>query len=225
MWESVLIASLFGSVGLVLSIAGYFLFDLLEWRIDFAQEIATWYPLRVIMSILGVPREDLPLMHKLTKTLAAPQDSAFGAEPGEGTDLFTSIPLFTEYFLGMIADRRRNPRDDLASVIANGTVHGGPMGELETVSYFITMAVAGHDTTAASIAGGMRALAERPAQWNLLQRNPDLLRSAADEMIRWVTPIRHFMRTAATDCAIGGPRRSTSSPPPRATRPSTMCGL
>ena len=171
---------------------------------DFAQEIATWYPLRVVMSVLGVPREDLALMHRLTKTLSAPQDSELGAEPGEGTDLFSSIPVFTDYFLAMIEDRRRNPRDDLASVIANGQVHGGAMGELETVSYCITMAVAGHDTTAASIAGGMRALAERPAQFDLLKRHPEHLRTAADEMIRWVTPIRHFMRTAAADCAIGG---------------------
>ena len=186
--------------------------DILESRggeLDFAQEIATWYPLRVVMAILGVPREDLELMHRLTKTLAAPQDSEFGAEPAEGTDLFASIPLFTDYFLRMMADRRRNPRDDLASVIANGQVRGGPMGELETVSYCITMAVAGHDTTAASIAGGMLALAQRPEQWVILKRaipnrNVGLLRSAADEMIRWVTPIRHFMRTAAADCAIGG---------------------
>jgi cytochrome P450 len=170
--------------------------------IDFARDIATWYPLRVVMSVLGVPQEDLPLMHRLTKTLAAPSDADFGGS--SGTTLFDSIPEFTEYFLAMIADRRRNPRDDLASVIANGTVHGGPMGELETVSYCITMAVAGHDTTAASMAGGMRALAERPGQWDLLRHRPELLRTAADEMIRWVTPIRHFMRTAAADCTVGG---------------------
>lgn len=175
-----------------------------EGEIDFAREIATAYPLRVIMSLLGVPREDLALMHRLTKTLAAPQDRAFGDEPDEGTAMFSSIPEFTDYFLRMIEERRRRPRDDLASLIAQGRVHGGPMGELETVSYFITMAVAGHDTTAASIAGGMRALAERPQQWAALKREPGLLRLAVDEMIRWVTPIRHFMRTAAADCTIGG---------------------
>ena len=172
--------------------------------IDFASEIATQYPLRVIMAILGVPVEDLDLMHRLTKTLAAPQDPDFGNDVDVGASLFDSIPRFTEYFLKMMEDRRHHPRDDLASVIANGQIKGGPMGELETVSYYITMAVAGHDTTAAAIAGGCLALAERPDQWALLKQHPEMLRTAADEMIRWVTPIKHFMRTAVRDCTLGG---------------------
>ena len=175
-----------------------------EGTIDFASEIATQYPLRVIMAILGVPVEDLDLMHRLTKTLAAPQDPDFGSDVDVGASLFDSIPLFTEYFLKMMEDRRRHPRDDLASVIANGQIKGGPMGELETVSYYITMAVAGHDTTAAAIAGGCLALAERPDQWARLKQHPGMLRTAADEMIRWVTPIKHFMRTAVRDCTLGG---------------------
>ena len=172
--------------------------------IDFASEIATQYPLRVIMAILGVPLEDLDLMHRLTKTLAAPQDPDFGNDVDVGASLFDSIPLFTEYFLKMMEDRRRHPRDDLASVIANGQIKGGPMGELETVSYYITMAVAGHDTTAAAMAGGCLALAERPEQWAKLKQHPEMMRTAADEMIRWVTPIKHFMRTATRDTTLGG---------------------
>ncbi len=172
--------------------------------IDFASEIATLYPLRVIMAILGVPVEDLELMHRLTKTLAAPQDPDFGTDTSIGDSLFDSIPLFTDYFLKMIEDRRRHPRDDLASVIANGQINGGPLGELETVSYYITMAVAGHDTTAAAMAGGCLALAEHPEQWTKLKRHPEMMRTAVDEMIRWVTPIKHFMRTATRDGELGG---------------------
>ena len=172
--------------------------------IDFASEVATLYPLRVIMAILGVPLEDLALMHSLTKTLAAPQDPDFGSDAKLGDSMFDSIPLFTDYFLKMMQDRRRHPRDDLASIIANGRVAGGPMGELETVSYYITMAVAGHDTTAAAMAGGCQALAERPDQWAKLKAHPEMLRTAVDEMIRWVTPIKHFMRTATRDCELGG---------------------
>ncbi len=181
--------------------------------IDFAADIATLYPLRVIMAILGVPIEDLPLMHRLTKVLAAPQDPDFGSDVAAGATLFDSIPEFTDYFLRMMEDRRKHPRDDLASVIANGSITGAagnpagtpsPMGELETVSYYITMAVAGHDTTAAAMAGGCLALAQRPAQWAMLRAQPALLKSAADEMIRWVTPIKHFMRSATRDVEVGG---------------------
>ena len=128
-------------------------------EIDFAAEIATLFPLRVIMVILGIPLEDLPLMHRLTKTLSAPNDPDFSSDTARGDSMFDSIPEFTDYFLKVIADRRRQPRDDLASVIANGSIDGGPLGELEAVSYFITLAVAGHDTTAAALAGGCEALA------------------------------------------------------------------
>ena len=177
--------------------------------IDFASEIATLFPLRVIMAILGVPLEDLPLMLRLTKTLAAPQDPDFGSDVGAGDSLFDSIPEFTEYFLQMMEDRRKHPRDDLASVIANGTIKGADgtaqaMGELETVSYYITMAVAGHDTTAAAMAGGCLALAQRPGEWARLRAQPALIKSAVDEMIRWVTPIKHFMRSATRDVEVGG---------------------
>jgi cytochrome P450 len=118
--------------------------------------------------------------------------------------MFDSIPEFTDYFLRVIADRRRHPRDDLATVIATGNIDDGPLGELEAVSYYITMAVAGHDTTAAAMAGGCAALAERPGDWARLRLDSTTLRHTADEMIRWVTPIKHFMRTAARDCELGG---------------------
>ena len=75
---------------------------------------------------------------------------------------------------------------------------------LPTFLDFITMAVAGHDTTAAAMAGGCEALAGRPADWARLRRDPALLRHTADEMIRWVTPIKHFMCTATRDCMLGG---------------------
>lgn len=175
-----------------------------DGEIDFAAEIATLFPLRVIMAILGIPLADLPLMHRLTKTLSAPNDPDFSTNTARGDSMFDSIPEFTDYFLKVIDDRRRHPRDDLASVIANGSIDDGPLGELEAVSYFITMAVAGHDTTAAAMAGGCEALALRPELWARLKKQPMLLKGAAEEMIRWVTPIKHFMRTATRDCELGG---------------------
>jgi hypothetical protein len=68
------------------------------------------------------------------------------------------------------------------------------------------MAVAGHDTTAAAMAGGCEALAARPRDWARLKREPALLKPAAEEMIRWTTPIKHFMRTATRDVELGGER-------------------
>ena len=170
---------------------------------DFAREIAVYYPLHVIMSILGVPESDEPLMLKLTQELFGGTDPDMKRKETEGTNTSTIMDFFV-YFNKMSAERRANPGEDLASVIANGKVNGCPLGDLETASYYIIVATAGHDTTSSTIAGGLRALIENPDELAKLKANPDLLSSAVDEMFRWSTPVQHFMRTAMDDHELRG---------------------
>ena len=170
---------------------------------DFAREIAVYYPLHVIMSILGVPESDEPLMLKLTQELFGGTDPDMKRKETEGTNTSTIMDFFV-YFNKMSAERRANPGEDLASVIANGKVNGCPLADLETASYYIIVATAGHDTTSSTIAGGLRALIENPDQLAKLKANPDLLGSAVDEMFRWSTPVQHFMRTAMDDHELRG---------------------
>jgi cytochrome P450 len=170
---------------------------------DFAREIAVYYPLHVIMSILGVPESDEPLMLKLTQELFGGTDPDLKRKESGSTNTSTIMDFFI-YFNKMTAERRANPGDDLASVIANGQVKGCPLGDLETASYYIIVATAGHDTTSSTIAGGLRALVENPDQLAKLKSNPDLLGSAVDEMFRWSTPVQHFMRTATEDYDLRG---------------------
>src|SRR5205807_3848416 len=106
---------------------------------------------------------------------------------------------YYQYFTQLTADRQAHPTDDLATLIANGTIDDAPMPDLEKMGYYVIIATAGHDTTAAAMAGGLRALAEPPDQLRLLQGDPELLPNAVDEMIRWTTPVRHSMRTAQGD--------------------------
>ena len=158
-----------------------------------------WYPLHVIMSILGVPESDEGLMLKLTQELFGGNDPELKRkeeDPGVSTN---TIMEFFNYFNNMTAERRAHPGEDLASVIANGKIKGEPLGDLESASYYIIVATAGHDTTSASISGGLRALIENPDELAKLKANPELLPTAVDEMIRWVTPVQHFMRTATED--------------------------
>jgi cytochrome P450 len=187
---------------------------------DFVSEVALWYPLRVIMKILGVPPTDEPLMLQMTQEIFGPQDpdviarsknittgtSSFtGSASGNAqVDLLATVQLFFDYFRGVTADRRANPRDDLASVIANGIIDGAPIGELEATSYYAIVATAGHDTTSSTAAGGLLQLIRNPDQMALLKADPGLLPGAVEEMIRWVTPVKHFMRTATKDTQIGG---------------------
>ena len=170
---------------------------------DFAREIAVYYPLHVIMSILGVPESDEPLMLKLTQELFGGTDPDMKRKETEGTNTSTIMDFFV-YFNKMSAERRANPGEDLASVIANGKVNGCPLADLETASYYIIVATAGHDTTSSTIAGGLRALIENPDELAKLKANPDLLGSAVDEMFRWSTPVQHFMRTAMDDHELRG---------------------
>jgi len=172
---------------------------------DFAREIAVYYPLHVIMSILGVPESDEPLMLRLTQELFGGADPDMKRkDDSAGTVGTNTIMDFFVYFNKMTAERRACPGEDLASVIANAKLKDCPLGDLETASYYIIVATAGHDTTSSTIAGGLRALIENPDQMAKLKADPALLGPAVDEMIRWVTPVQHFMRTATQDRELRG---------------------
>jgi cytochrome P450 len=166
---------------------------------DFVKDVAMWYPLRVIMEILGVPEEDEGLMLKLTQELfgSADPDNQRSFEP---EDFLQVVDDFDDYFDRLTSARRANPTDDAASLIANAEIDGKPIPRLDINGYYTIIATAGHDTTSASTAGGLLALINNPQQMQKLVNDPDtLMPTAIDEMIRWVSPVRHFMRTATQD--------------------------
>ena len=180
-------------------------------RCDFARDVAFLYPLHVIMEVLGVPESDEPRMLKLTQELfgnADPDLNRTGksvTDAGEGVDSIQSVVMdFMMYFNAMTEDRRANPRNDLATLIANGKINGEPMGHLEAMSYYIIAATAGHDTTSSTTAGALWALAENPDQFAKVKADPSLIPGLIEESIRWVTPVKHFMRTATADAELGG---------------------
>jgi cytochrome P450 len=170
---------------------------------DFVQHVAVNYPLYVIMSLLGIPEADFPLMLKLTQELFGSDDSEFKRESTAEEQLPALLEMF-EYFNGVTAARREHPTEDLASAIANARVDGEPLSDIDTVSYYLIVATAGHDTTSATISGGLQALVENPDQRERLRDNPALMPLATEEMIRWVTPVKEFMRTAAEDTTVRG---------------------
>lgn len=170
---------------------------------DFMRDIAVHYPLFVILSILGLPESDHPRMLKLTQELFGAADEEL--QRGTTTEDFMEVIAdYFRYFGELTASRRASPTDDLASVIANATFDGRPLGEMETISYYAIIATAGHDTTSATIGGGLHALVEQRDQLDRLRADLSLLPSAVDEMIRWVSPVKHFMRTATEDYTIRG---------------------
>lgn len=179
-------------------------------RCDFVRDVAMNYPLHVVMNILGVPREDFPRMLRLTQELFGAQDpdtarrmQALTAEQ-LGAMVQAVIQDFTTYFDGISEDRRRNPKDDLATIIANATIDGEPIGRTEASSYYIIVATAGHDTTSSSTATAMWALATQPGLLQRLQGDPSLIPPFIEEAIRWATPVKTFMRSATEDTELRG---------------------
>jgi len=177
---------------------------------DFVEEVALHFPLRVIMEILGVPREDEPRMLKLTQELFGATDPDLRRQGGDETpearqqDVQATMMDFFNYFKVLTESRRASPRNDVASTIANATIDGQPISDLDAVSYYLIVATAGHDTTSSSTAGAMWALAERPAEFAKVRASPALIPGLVDESIRWTTPVRHFMRSAAADTTLRG---------------------
>lgn len=174
-------------------------------RCDFAADIAQPFTLRVIMDIYGVPESDEAMMLELTQGIFGAADPEF---LGDAADPFTrvmeSVMNFISYFNEITEDRRACPADDIATVIANGMPGGCPIDDEHRLWYFIIIATAGHDTTSFALSGGMEALARHPEQFRALGDDPSLLSGATDEVIRWTSPVRHFMRYAQEDSEIRG---------------------
>lgn len=178
---------------------------------DFARDVAFLYPLHVIMEVLGVPESDEPRMLKLTQELFGSADPELNRRGEAATDFETGLAAlqetvieFMSYFNDMTNDRRAKPREDLASVIANGRINGEPLDHFAAMSYYIIAATAGHDTTSNTTAGGLWALAENPDQFAKMKADPSLIPSYLEESIRWVTPVKHFMRSATADTQVHG---------------------
>lgn len=178
-----------------------------EGECDFARDVATAHPLRILSTILGVPREEEPRILRLTNQLFGNEDAEL-QRPGEDRNQAIrelGLELY-QVFAGIIEDRRKNPRDDLATVLANGQVDGQPMGPLETFGYYLITFTAGHDTTKNSLVGGMHALLQNPDELARLRRDPGLVKSAVEEVVRWASPVNYMRRRAACDTEVGGQR-------------------
>ncbi|MGE2716489.1 cytochrome P450 [Mycolicibacterium litorale] len=170
---------------------------------DFVQEVAVNFPLYVILSLLGLPESDFGRMLKLTQEMFGGDDDEFtrGKSPQELHEVITD---FFRYFTALTAERRTNPTEDLASAIANAKIDGEYLNDIDCLSYYVIIASAGHDTTSAAISGGLLALIENQDELARLKAHPELMGTAVEEMIRWTTPVKEFMRTATADTEVRG---------------------
>lgn len=176
-----------------------------EGECDFASDVAAAHPLRILSTMLGVPRESEPDILRLTNELFAADDPDLQRQGEDRTQAAMALGLeLYQLFDKIIQDRRANPRDDLASLLANATIDGEPMGMMETVGYYLITFSAGHDTTKNALVGGMQAFLEHPDQFEQLKQHPEQVESAVEEIIRWTSPVNHMKRTVTQDYELRG---------------------
>jgi cytochrome P450 len=172
---------------------------------EFVNSVGVWYPLRVIMLIFGLPPEVEPLLQHLSKEINGSQDPELrrgGLSQGE--HLIKVTGEFFDYFKTIAAERRAHPTNDLASVIANARIDGELLADHLVQSYYLNIAVAGHDSTSSALTGGIHALATHPEEMAKLRGDPRLMSTATEEILRWVSPLKHFFRNAVRDFELRG---------------------
>jgi cytochrome P450 len=172
-----------------------------EWgECDFVREVSAPLPIAVIAWLLGVPECDWQLLFDWTNRTIGAGDPEY-QEPGK-TPQESAMAAMTEtfgYFAKLVAEKRKKPGDDLVSLFARLEVDGQPIPEIDVLTFCLIIVIAGNETTRNGTTGGMLAFIENPGEMRKLVREPRLLDSAVEEVVRYTSPIIHFARTATQD--------------------------
>jgi cholest-4-en-3-one 26-monooxygenase len=168
---------------------------------DFVTLCAAELPLIVIAELMGVPLEDRHKVFDWSNRMVGGEDPEYGVTDEQR--LGAAAEMWA-YASALAAEKRKEIKDDIVSKLITPDEAGNVLSELEFDLFFMLLAVAGNETTRNAISGGMQALIEHPEQWEKLKADPGLIPTAADEIVRWVTPVNMFRRTAMQDVEVGG---------------------
>ena len=173
-------------------------------EIDFMSEVAAKIPIAVTSQFIGIPRRDWFEMAELSYASIAAEDSEdwHGESAEEALASINAEVLI--YFYDLIERKRRRPAQDLVSLLIKAEIDGERLTDAEIAVNCFGFLIGGNFTTKLSIGGGMIAFQQFPAEWERLQRDPSLLKSANEEILRWTAPNVHVMRVAKTDMEIRG---------------------
>jgi len=170
--------------------------------IDFVEEVAARLPMEIICDVLDIPAADRAHLQHLTNLALGDQDPTYGATPAEGAQATRAM---REYGLALGLERRRQPGDDLLSIVAAQRPDGSALTDEQLAAMFGLVVAAGNETTRTAISHGMLALSEFPDQRVRWMADPEgLERLAAEEIIRWATPVRCIRRTVSRDIEYRG---------------------
>jgi cytochrome P450 len=177
--------------------------------LDFVEHVASELPMRVFAEILGAPQEDRRQIVEMGDRILGVTDPEYAdqAELARYSHLPFSSPVameMIEYGRTLAAERRAHPRDDIITKLVEAEIDGEPLTQREFDVYFILLATAGNETTRHTISSSLLAFMEHPEQLQRVKDEPELMPKAADEMLRWASPVHHFRRTATRDVELRG---------------------
>jgi cholest-4-en-3-one 26-monooxygenase len=168
---------------------------------EFVEDVAAKLPLEMICEMIGLPEADWPRMFHLSNQMIGFDDPEYQLTREDGNSAAMEIFAYCDQ---IAAERRADPRDDIMSVLVQAEVDGERLDDLELNLFFVTLVVAGNETTRNLINHSMLALIDHPDQAERLRRDPDLWPTGVDEMLRWGTSIHNFRRTATRDTELAG---------------------
>ncbi|MFL0181742.1 MULTISPECIES: cytochrome P450 [unclassified Mycobacterium] len=171
---------------------------------DFVRDIAAPLPMAVIGDMLGVLPEERSMLLRWSDDLVAGLSSHLDPESATAQAVMAAFAGWTEFTRNTITKRRAEPTDDLFSVLVNAEVDGAVMTDDEIIFETLLILIGGDETTRHTLSGGTAQLLRHLDQWELLQREPDRLPVAIEEMLRWTSPVKNMCRTLTRDTEFHG---------------------
>ena len=168
--------------------------------VEFVTEVGARVPIQTICAVLGLPPEEEDRVFEFTNAVFGTDDPDFAPSLEVANARYLEI---FDYALDVLADRRRNPRDDLLTRIEFAEIDGAPIGEIEKKSFFSNLLAAGNETTRTTLAGCIWAMERFPEEKHKLVADPSLIARAVPEFLRWVSPVYHMARVARRDVRVG----------------------
>jgi cholest-4-en-3-one 26-monooxygenase len=174
-------------------------------EIDFVDRISAELPLRVIVEMLGTPREDARYLKDLGDIMVGNADPDYNptSAGAEGSAAQAQMDMFN-YFKSLATERQRNPGEDLVSVLLRAEIEGEKFDELDFLIFCMLLVIAGNETTRNLISGGMLLLFDNPDERRKLTEDKSLMPTAVEEMLRMTASVMHFERTATRDTELRG---------------------
>jgi cytochrome P450 len=173
---------------------------------DLVMDLARPLPLAIVCDLLGIPEEDRERVGEWADLLAGAADPELTRGRDTGTQSAFAFGAYAFQLAQQTAGRGEGGSDSLLHVLQNARLDGEQVDLPTFAGLFVQIAIAGNETTRSTIAGGMLELLQRPAEYARLQENRGLIESAVEELLRWLTPVHYFRRTATRDTELGGAR-------------------